>query len=314
MKRTLIGLVTLAVACSPGDTADSTTTSSPSTSVATPTTTPATTTLPSTTTTFPATTTLPLSTTTTLVQGNWADGPVVVTEFGALGWWDGANWLDADTEGAIPVVGGEDYQTIVGDVIDRTTAGPQTTTCEPLGLIGVELADPRLLGELPGPYGVAISAPWPLQPHLYEVASDDGTYAGFASALLAERGLDVPDPVITQLIRTDLEGDGVEEVLAVASDVTPGFVMEIGDYSIVFIRKVVDGEVQTAVLDESVVVDEQGSYGGLYSVGTIADLNGDEKMEIVTSGVFFESLAVTVWEYVDDDVGLTFALQMGCGV
>jgi hypothetical protein len=314
VKRTLIGLVTLAVACSSGDTADSTTTSSPSTSVATPATTPATTTLPSTTTTFPATTTLPLSTTTTLVQGNWADGPVVVTEFGALGWWDGANWLDADTEGAIPVVGGEDYQTIVGDVIDMTTAGPQTTTCEPLGLIGVELADPRLLGELPGPYGVAISAPWPLQPHLYELASDDGTYAGFASALLAERGLDVPDPVITQLIRTDLEGDGVEEVLAVASDVTPGFVMEVGDYSIVFIRKVVDGEVQTAVLDESVVVDEQGSYGGLYAVGTIADLNGDEKMEIVTSGVFFESLAVTVWEYVDEDVGLTFALQMGCGV
>ncbi|HET9260195.1 MAG TPA: hypothetical protein VFP42_08730 [Acidimicrobiia bacterium] len=314
MKRTLIGLLALAVACSPGDAVDSTTSSS-STTMVTPTTTPATTTLPpATTTTSPTTTTLPPPTTTTLVEGNWADGPVVVTEFGALGWWDGAGWLDADTEGAIPVVGGEDYQTIVGDALGRTTAGPQTTTCEPLGLIGVELADPQLLGELPGPFGVAISAPWPLQPHLYEVVTDDGTYAGFASALLAERGLDVPDPLITQLIRTDLEGDGVEEVLAVASDITPGFIMEVGDYSIVFMRKVVDGEVQTSVLDETVVVDEQGSFGGLYSVGTVADLNGDRKMEIVTSGTFFESLAVTVWEYVDDVLGLTLALQMGCGV
>lgn len=315
MKRALIALVALVTACSPTGTSGSSTT--PSDSTITSTTSPAQTTTSvdaTTTTTSAATTTVLPSTTTSLLEGNWADGPLVVTEFGALGWWDGTDWLDAETEGEIPVVGGEDYQTIVGNSIGSTTAGPQTTVCEPLELIGVELADPGLLGELPGPYGVAISAPWSLQPHLYEEMTDDGTYSGFASELLAERGLDVPGPVITQLIRTDLEGDGVEEVLAVATDVTPGFVMEVGDYSIIFMRKVIEGEVQTVVLDETVVVDEEGQFAGVYSVGTVADLNGDAKMEIVTSGVFFESFGITVWEYADDDLGLTIRLLNGCGV
>ena len=79
-------------------------------------------------------------------------------------------------------------------------------------------------------------------------------------------------------------------------------------------RKVIDGEVQTVVLDETVVVDEEGQFAGVYSLGTVADLNGDAKMEIVTSGVFFESFGITVWEYADDDLGLTIRLLNGCGV
>lgn len=317
MKKLLTALLVVVAACSPGEAADSTTSSS-STSLAT-----STTTAPSTTTTAPSTTTTTLAATTTTppgttttdagLAGDWADGPLVTTDFAALGWWDGSNWLDAETEGALPVVGGEDYQVIVGSSVGLTTAGPQTAVCEPLGLIGVELADPNLLGTFPGPYGVAISAPWPLQPNLYDEEADDGTYAGFASALLSARGLDVASPVIKQVIRTDLEGDGVNEVLVVAESVTPGFLLEVGDYSIVFLRKVVEGDVQTAILDETVVLDEDGQFGGSHAIGTVADLNGDGKMEIVTDSAFFEGFGVTVWEYVNDDIGPTIRLQAGCG-
>lgn len=315
MRILLAVIALIAVACSPGETAESSTTSSTSTSQPTSTTRAPTTTSSSTTTsTVTTTTTTTASTTTTgLLAGNWADGPLITTEFGALGWWDGDDWLDAETEGALPVVGGEDYQTIVGDDLSVTTGGPQTSVCEPLGLIGVELSDDDLLGSFPGPYGVAISAPWPLQPHLFGDAADDGTYAGFAASLLSSRGLAVARPVIKQLIRTDLEGDGVNEVLVVAEDVTEGLLLEPGDYSIVFMRKVVNGEVQTAVFDETIVLDDDGQFGGAHTVGTVADLNGDGKMEIVTNSAFFEGFGVTVWEYANDDLGPIIRLLTGCG-
>lgn len=317
MNRALLALVLVLAACSSGETAESTTTSTTSTTLVTTTTAPTTTpTAPSTTSVTAATTTTTVAsdTTTSLLEGNWADGPLVTTDFGALGWWNGSDWLDAETEGALPIVGGEDYQTIVLDSLGLTTAGPQTVVCEPLELLGVQLADPGLLGDVPGPYGVAVSAPWELQPYLFEIPDDDGTYAGFAAEILSARGLDVANPVIKQLVRTDLEGDGVNEVIVVAEEVTPGLLMEVGDYSIVFMRKVIDGEVQTAILEETVVLGDDQQYSGAHSVGTVADMNGDGRMEIVTNSAFFEGFGVSVWEYVNDDVGPVIRLQNGCGV
>lgn len=317
MSRALLALLLVLAACSSGETAESTTTSTTSTTLVTTTTAPTTTsTAPSTTSTTAATTTTTVAsdTTTSLLAGNWADGPLVTTDFGALGWWNGSDWLDAETEGALPIVGGEDYQTIVLDSLGLTSAGPQTIVCEPLELLGVQLADPGLLGDFPGPYGVAVSAPWELQPYLFEVTDDDGTYSGFAAEILSARGLDVAGPVIKQLIRTDLEGDGVNEVIVVAEDVTPGFLMEVGDYSIVFMRKVIEGDVQTAILEETVVLGDDQQYSGAHSVGSVADMNGDGKMEIVTNSAFFEGFGVSVWEYVNDDVGPVIRLQNGCGV
>lgn len=315
MRKLLLALMLLAPACSPAETADSTSTS---TSVAVTSTAPLSTTTtppPTTTTTTSATTTSTvIATTTTELAGDWADEPLIVTDFGALGWWNGVDWLDAESEGTLPVIGGEDYQTIVGDTLGLTTGGPQQTVCDPLELIGVALEDPSQLGAYPGPYGVAISAPHDLQPHLYDDDdADDGTYAAFAADLLSSRGLEVDEPVIKQLIRTDLEGDGVNEVLVVAEEVTPGLLLQPDDYSILFMRKVVDGEVQTAVLEETVVMDEDDQFLGAHSVGTVADLNGDGKMEIVSNSAFFEGFGVAIWEYVDDDLGPTLRLERGCG-
>lgn len=313
MRRLLLLLALFAVACSSGDAADSTSSTSTSPTATTPD--PAnTSTAPTTTTTPGTTTTLPTTTTTAdRVAGEWAEAPLVTTAYGALGWWDGSGWVGAQSEGSLPVNGGEDYQVTRLGELAMTTAGPQVSLCDPLGLVGVELADPGLLGEYPGPSGVAISAPWPLHPHLFEEVTDDGTYVDFASQLLSSRGVEVENPVIKQLMRTDLEGDGVNEVLVVAEDVTTGLLLEVGDYSIAFMRKVVQGEVQVAVLAETVVLDEEDRFAGAHSFGGVADLNDDGKMEIISNSAFFEGFNVAVWEYVDDDLGPVEVFGIGCG-
>ena len=178
---------------------------------------------------------------------------------------------------------------------------------------GVILTDEELLGDWPGPYGVAISAPWDLVPHVVEELEDDGTYEGFAADLLADRGLVVGEPELKQLLRVDLEGDGVNEVIVVAEDVAEGLIPVEGDYSIIFMRKVVEGDVQTLVLGEAIVLDPDTQFSASFAVGAVADMSGDGKMEIIMSTGFFEGISVEVIEYVNDDLGTVSQLQTGCG-
>ena len=245
------------------------------------------------------------------MAGSWADEPLIVSSWGALGWWAGSGWVGSF--GSLPVSGGEDYQIVSVGSSGIISGGPQTQLCDPLMLLGVELSDPDRLGVWPGPFGVAVSAPWEVQPHLVQSFTDDGTYAGHARTLLAGRGLTVPVPVITQLIRVDLEGDGVNEVLVVAEELSePMFEASPGDYSIAFVRKVIDGEVQTAILGAS-VHPTGGEMPNSFAIGGVGDLNGDGKMEIVTSGRYYEGAWVEVWEWVDDDLGPVVQLSQGCG-
>ena len=261
------------------------------------------------------TTTTTLGTTTTAgLEGNWADEPIVVAGFGALGWWDGSSWVQVEPGASLPVAGDESYQVAFLGVDAIITGSDPTTLCEPLDNPGVVLDGEEVLGDHPGPYGVAISASWPLTPHLVEEIEDDGTNAAFAGELLAERGLDVPDPVIKQLLRVDLEGDGVNEVIIVSEDVTEGLFGEVGDYSIAFVRKTVGGDVRTSILGESVVVDaDELPLVYAFSIGAVADLNGDGKMEIVVSSAYYEGIGVEVWEYVSDDQGPVPQISQGCG-
>lgn len=306
-------------ACSPdSETATSSTDTATSTMVTTSTTTGQQTTttgaVSTTSTSVPATTTTVESTTSTTEEtGTWADLPLVVAGFGALGWWDGSDWVSAEDAGELPVIGGESYQIAGIGLEATTTGGKQTLVCEPLNNLGVQLQNEQLLGDWPGPYGVAVSAPWVIQPNLFEAFEDDGTYSALASSLLADRGLDIAQPVIKQLFRTDLEGDGTNEVLVVAEDLPNWYLPEAGAYSIAFMRKVIQGDVQTAVLGATAITDSEGAFVVGYSIGSVADLSGDSRMEIVVSAAYYEGLAVEVWEYVDDDIGPFKYLEAGCG-
>ena len=266
-----------------------------------------------TTTLAPTTTTTAATTTTSVaVAGNWAATPMVAAGFGALGWWDGANWVQVEPSTALPVAGGEDYQVALIGLDAIVTAGPPATLCDPINNPGVVFDNEQVLGDWPGPVGVGISAPWVIVPHLVEQIEDDGTYSAFASELLAERGLDVPEPAMKQIVQIDLEGDGVNEVLVVAEDVSEGLLAEAGDYSIVFVRRTVSGDVQTDILGESVIVTADSPVVNSYSVSAVADLNGDATMEIVLTTAYYEGISAEVWQY--GDGGPVLRISSGCGV
>lgn len=125
-------LVVAGAACTPAE-RQGTTTSSPeltSTSLATTTTS----TTEATTTTF-----APTTTTTTLMEGNWADVPLVMSGL-ALGWWDGEGWVQVEGNTDLPIRGGEDYQVaLLGTEGKIITGGQQTDNCPTFVVPGVAL-------------------------------------------------------------------------------------------------------------------------------------------------------------------------------
>lgn len=285
----------------------------------------ATSTLPSTTlaTSTPTTDT---STTTTLAPTPvWADKPLVITGgwMGALGWWDEGKWVRVQSDTVLPIRSGEDYQIVLLGREGLVAGGSQLERCDfTLTTPGVELENggaDRLFDYEGGLRGLAISAPWDLTPNPVEQISDDGTYAALAAEILKERGQEIDEPIIRQLIRLDLEGDGVDEVLVVAGDTAGSTEITFGeaqpgDYSVVFLRRLTDSGVATWVLAESVAIEGESVWWSAFAVSGVADLNGDAKMEIIVSGVAWESSWVGVFEYIDDTIGPEVVMNAGCGV
>lgn len=256
----------------------------------------------------PTTVTAPTTTTTTLPA---PDSFVIAGSTCLLGWWDG----DWQSEGRPPIVGGEQYQVVrLDEPITTATGTDLQPWCEPLDLENVEF-DPALPGEWLDLDAIAVQTSEEVRPYSVEILPNTiPAYLDATAALLAAHV--PPDPVInlTQVIRTDLEGDGVDEVIVAATSM-PDDPLDTaeGDYSIVYLRKLVDGDVQTAILGRFVAEEPGPFFWVRYEVSAVADLNGDGKMEIVIGGPVWEGSFLGVYEYQNDDLGPVEVLSCGCG-
>ena len=173
----------------------------------------------------------------------------------------------------------------------------------------------------PYDFPIGVSGTWDLFPQAVEVlATENQTYKDITRELIAEFGIDDPDPQLLQVLRVDLEGDGVDEVLVVAERLQAGGLAgaQAGDYSIVYLRKVIGNEVQQLVLHHSTLQNlapDEFGYLEAFRVPTVADLDGDGQMEIVTQGFYYEGSWTEMWEYVENGQGeAVVALSVGCGV
>lgn len=299
----LTAVVVMLAACTPDSGIPST---GPTTTLAT------TTAAPTTTTTAPVPTTVASSTTTTTTLLE-PDSFLTVGNTCLLGWWDG-DWRTGDD---LPVSGGEEYQVVrLDEPITSTTGSEARRSCEPLDLVSVEF-DPEIPGEFVDIDALAIQTGTEVRPYPVELlGSSIPTYLEATAGLLETRIPGIPPINLTQVIRVDLEGDGIDEVIVAASTIPDDLISsQVGDYSIVYLRKAIEGEVQTAILGVSIVEDLDDLFQDLavFEVAAVADLNGDGKMEIVVNGTVWEGAFLQAWEYVNDDLGPVEVLSCGCG-
>ncbi len=168
---------------------------------------------------------------------------------------------------------------------------------------------------VPGAAAVAVGGAWNPQPRPVRSESiNQEVYREAAATILRAQGIANPQVELTQVLRVDLDGDGETEVLVTATHYKDGQgpSAAAGDYSVVFLRKVVAGTVQTVILDGD-YYPKAIEFGAsqTYIVRGVLDLNGDGVLEVLVNGSYYEGSGTLVYEIKGTHV--EEVLSCGCG-
>lgn len=122
-------------------------------------------------------------------------------------------------------------------------------------------------------------------------------------------------PAIEQIVRVDLDANGVDEVLIVADSLSGDDLFgSEGDYSTMLFRAVIDDEVVMSELMGMYIDPEFPSARILLAelIGVV-DLNGDGRSEVVVVSNYYEGDGIKVFELEPDLASMTEVLGKVCG-
>lgn len=153
---------------------------------------------------------------------------------------------------------------------------------------------------------IGVNGDWNAQPRLPKIQStDQPEYRAAVTSYLKGIGIPNPQVRILQLLRVDLDGDGTEEGLISANskeDPLSSQFMSKGDFSVVLLRRVVQGRVQTIPISSEVELKnhkdpiQTGQWHHRETVTAILDLNGDGMMEVITTSQSIRDGGKSVYE------------------
>lgn len=243
-----------------------------------------------------------------------------------VGWWTGTTWVSAEWPSAETVIPSTTYRRLsvasldLTDPIRATTdftraryscidEGPEGSIVYPIDLAPAE----RWLAYR----AVGVLGEWDVQPRAVAVVGlDPPDYQRAGEALVAADGIDPSGGDVTQVVRADLDGDGIEEVLyTFERQIDTTGMGVVGDFSYVIARLPgADGVVRQQVLFRHVVPDPAVVLlpdPQRARVAAVADLNGDGVMEVAIAAVYWESAGITVFEL--QGGSLEAVMASGCG-
>jgi hypothetical protein len=195
---------------------------------------------------------------------------------------------------------------------------PEAAPCEEILLVP--------LSPKPEKGVIAIAAAWNALPRTPKVI--DTTQKAYVDAVrdfLKTKGIEQAKVMIDNIVRVDLDGDGEEEVLISATnylskDGSVPMRSPAGTYSMVLLRRVVSGKVETRMIAGELhpkAYSRKGSDDATfdapnaYKVIAVLDLDGDGKMEIVVGSNYYEGEEITI--YSCDPKNNQPLLSVACG-
>jgi hypothetical protein len=211
----------------------------------------------------------------------------------AIGGWDGENFVTLPTKiapGPYQALDGQKFEVEIAKPYGQARVQVQATTN----------ADDR---------GISFSSTsWSAQPRPARSQGDSealkdarfNIYREEASRLAKELGGANVMPALSSVVRSDLDGDGADEVLVAASYMDIGGLQglepaKIGSFSIVYVRQVV-GNTATSKVISAVVAKDAPSILPSFWIDGAVDLNGDGVMEVLGSGGLWEWANYYCWD------------------
>ena len=171
-----------------------------------------------------------------------------------------------------------------------------------------------------GSIGISSLANWNPAPRVPKILEPKGQiYERITREFLESKGISNPVIKNKQIIRVDLEGDGVDEVIlsgrhVKSEDADVGKTFKKGSYSFILVRKIIDGEVKSIPIGVEVytadIQIEQWTPRER-EVTAILDLDGDGVLEIVVHTTGYEGYGTTAYKIKDG--AAKDVLNVGCG-
>ncbi len=160
-------------------------------------------------------------------------------------------------------------------------------------LIGtdIDVNEPGMVATLDG-WGIAKNP-------VTELSADLPLYQQAVLDWLAARGVSNPQIGELHSFSTDLEGDGINEVLISATHLDGSqHTTQAGDYSIILLRKLIGNETVTIPLAADFYNTAQAeiTFPRTYSLGNLIDLNQDGVMEVVVDIQRWEGFGAIVYQ------------------
>jgi hypothetical protein len=168
----------------------------------------------------------------------------------------------------------------------------------------------------PGRTGHAVAlrrqtGPSPLPKVLEVVAEPNAEQRELLQTFLARRGIAKPAPQFDQIVRTDLDGDGIEEqilnVVRIGQDRA-----RAGDHSVLMVTRGTGQSLRNFVIQDEVTAQDSEFSSTLWRnrIVAVVDIDGDGTAEIVTNGAYVYGGG---WEVIRfDGSGFDYVLFCGC--
>ncbi|MDH3493641.1 MAG: hypothetical protein OEM82_08840 [Acidobacteriota bacterium] len=154
----------------------------------------------------------------------------------------------------------------------------------------------------------------PVPRKVVAISTKSPVYRDIVRKYLRTKGITRPVVKIKESYRTDLEGDGRDEVVILAENYSDfGPAARKGEYSFLMVRKIVGKSVRNILITGDFYKEaiEFGAPNRL-EISGILDLDGDGILEIVVYGQYYEGVWAEAYRL--EAAKPKVVLQTGCGV